>query len=353
MIQPTILPDWIVDAYISSPTKYSLYFHHLKNRASMYEVSLKYCKESKLNEAFNTIFILGSQNHHVLFEAIQTQFVKNFNDKRVYPHLTMKILNETVLKLRGNHSEVAKIRKIIGENYVLPLCFQACIFYLPILCFTVIDSKIVRCHTNVQMPNVAKWSCTYNIQEDILGKLGSCETASSLGIKSSLETTCSRDTKSSPLSRVQKQARNFESKHAEKYLLSSPWPYTLSNNDPPWQPVSMFQKSNTHPLICIEIQDVTMILEFISKWEEYLKSLIMFDKDNCLNKYRHQNQKQSKHIPNIHGQTFYGHYLETNFDLFKILESVLKQLCLMEKCLVSTCYLSVQFDANFKLFEKQ
>ena len=302
-LAPTILPDWVADSYISSPSKKSLHFHHLNS--NNLEMSIRVCENIVKNEAFNTIYIIDSEQHHVLFEAIQQTKLKYNRDKSIFEHLTMRLLNDVVKKLNEDNKETMDIRKIIGNDYFVPECFQACIFQLSELCLSIVDCGIIRCHTNIQVSDMLRWSCNYKISNQYESK--------------ALPHPCAR------------QARNFEEKCKTR---ESDWPYKIPKSETEdFSNFCFFKISNT-----------SLLNKHVHEWEKYLQDLLKFDKQGNINEYRNVNQKQSKHIPAVHGRTFYGHYIQSNLELFQLFEPLTLKICNFNDYYVTTCDLTVQFQ---------
>jgi hypothetical protein len=315
MEPPVVLEDWLSDLYTHSPTKSTLHFHHILTDTELLEVRV--CSSNTLSNhaAFNFVFIRESEKHHALFEAVRVWVLKPGFDSRVYPHLSMGLLNDTLRKLRDPNDKsfaVSQIRKAIGQNYALPEYFESCMFHMGPMCLLMIHPGVIRCATTCQPDNIERLSCVFRVQS---------ENSSDL-----------------PNFGRPQQARNYEkNKQATNIEV---WPHYITSN-----PCELDEVLEDTTLVCVPLAENDKMRFHVTQWRGYLHDLGVqlesdrVDIENC-SKYRVETLKQSIHIPSHHGRTCYGHYLASNLDLWKVIEPIVAGVCPVG--VVTTCDLAVQ-----------
>jgi hypothetical protein len=323
------LEDQIADSYIKSPTKNTLHFHHVLTEKDLLEVTIYNNIEivrQTTSAAFNYIFIKDSEKHHILFNAIRLYLLPPTNEPGFFPHLTMTLLNNCLQKLHNRSSNVSfnLIREAIGVDYALPKKFEAVMFDLPKYCVTLIHPGVLRCATTITNSNLIRLSCKYRIRD--------------CGVLNDL-----------PNFGRPRQARNYEIKSLSKFAKTCDendqavvsdqiWPYQLHMES---LPIEMLQNPS---IVCFALSKNA---NFINQWTNYLNVLfsschtnpIISNRDDC--GYRNPNQLQSKHIPNYHGRTCYGHCLVANFELFQKIEPIVTNSC--HHGFVTTCDFAIQY----------
>lgn len=270
--------------------------------------------------AFSELLVAGSHRHAEFFEALskhQEQWRSQpcASPMTWYPKLKLRQLNEHVQDVKKTQPETKlgrKIRKALTEKQLeaLPDQFYSVCLPLQHSCLIVVNPRVLRCLTSAENCSTVRWK----IEFKCLGR--------------DAQDTTFLLTSSDSLSVYPRPiyARNYECKHAKGIQTQSPWPTQLKMPEH-WDDnlLAIFQK-RLHdygfavlPLSSVYVQQqvekVSHYLKQLMAWPAHLSPLsvevLKKPLDHCLEKkhlYRNVKQRQSKHIPDRHGRTRYGHY---------------------------------------------
>lgn len=297
MIEPIVLSDAEADYLTRSQNKRSLAYAHYDTAFDVSEIAVHYNICDPKNPCSTVLYIKDSQFHHRFFNAFN-QVLWPHQSSTIFPLLKMTTLNEWIDKLHNDKQNLTckHLWKLMGDDYHLPTRFDAVYFPMPEYCVTIIDPKIIRCCTRTQSPQTIRLSLHYRVV------LSECQFSTP---NVHMNTT---------------PARNFEMECNTSS--ESPWPH-------------LFQGTSTHPIGMACFETKIDMVPYCDEWVEYVSQLQKQD-------YRNATQLQSKHIPNGHGRTLYGHYMSGGLRLWLELEELLVGLLPSKPLSIATCDIAVK-----------
>jgi hypothetical protein len=332
------LEDRVTLLLTSAKNKNTLHFYHLQGeiknpvhlpRDEELEVSVHIHQGDPDHYAHSLIVIENSQYHHKLFDSIkrhvlQSGKVSDHNGVCFYAGLTMQILNALVKQLHFLESKdpvVLKIRKDLGENYVVPEKFTAFrLMYSPV-CLSLVHPAVIRCFSICrEAGGRSKISCSFR-----------CFATTR---------TLDKFQNTVPAFVRPSQPRNYESRAFHDH--ASPWPLLMSKNQYPESlpfEKELAERMRQWGAVVMPLNSDPFVSEFLPTWIRHLFRIMKITEVEGSNlvallmdtvaqtpvpaeNFRYPNLKQSVHVPAVHGKTLYGHFLHSNLKLFKCVEPI-------------------------------
>jgi len=280
--------------------------------------------------SYSELMIAGSHHHLEFFQAL-ARYQGNAcsmpykSPMQWFPKLKMRNLNELLTDVKSEWPMkplAKKIRSTLTAEQLarLPQQFSTVCIPLTHACLVLVDSRVVRC-ASTDVSNTARWKvlfkCLGKNEEQQFDKLDLYSCFPRPGY-----------------------ARKYERLHYERdhSQPSSPWPYRLPANQTYNKDLqaALKDRMSKYGFVMIPLssdhvhhymENMAQYMKSLMAWPEHLSplSLEVLKTSDTLNHrhlYRNITQKQSKHIPMIHGRTRYGHYCPALRNLFSDIESI-------------------------------
>ena len=276
--EPVLLEDTTVDKLTLERFKSIL--HYFKpNAKEELEVSIGDANK-------NYIYIQHSQHHSILFDSIKKHILSgkhphiDCDSMYFYPGLTMKLLNEIVMKLchrDDTDPDILKIRQDIGYHYPLPEKFQAFHTNSKHFFLQIMNPGLIRClyKENETKEKSIKFSIGFRCS--LFNSLGlpfnyyKCHLARKYEMEKLGENIEIEEIE--PLSKKRKKdAENIE----KKEKLKSPYPYNCSVLSDSHRVLkqSIAKYMDRFGLVCIPLLKDPIESDYIPEWKKYISHLL-------------------------------------------------------------------------------